>query len=72
MPGLYTLIHERYRNPAGQKSTTVFETDAWFHVEDLMSNFLKKRVVISVSLLGGEGRGVEGEGVLKSSGQSAT
>jgi hypothetical protein len=52
MPGLYTLIHERYRNLPAEQGKIVYETDAWFHVEDLMSNFLKKRVVIAVNTAG--------------------
>ena len=52
MPGLYTLIHERYRNLPNEQNKTVYETDAWFHVEDLASNFLKKRVVIAVNTAG--------------------
>ena len=30
-PGLYTLIHEHYRNPKGQENLPEWETDAWFH-----------------------------------------
>jgi hypothetical protein len=52
LPGLYTLIHERYRNPPSEQGKTVYETDAWFHVEDLVSNFLKKRIVIAVNTMG--------------------
>ncbi|KIZ00054.1 hypothetical protein MNEG_7908 [Monoraphidium neglectum] len=50
--GLYTLIHEHYRNLPGQENLTEFETDTWFHVEDLVSNFLKKRIVITVNTAG--------------------
>jgi len=54
MPGLYTLIHEHYRNTAPEKARNLpeFETDCWFHIEDMMSNFLKKRIVISINTAG--------------------
>jgi hypothetical protein len=39
----------------GQEKLTEFETDCWFHIEDLMSNFLKKRIVISVGACLGRG-----------------
>ncbi|KAI8464077.1 MAG: hypothetical protein J3K34DRAFT_127711 [Monoraphidium minutum] len=53
-PGLYTLIHEHYRNTKAEtaKGLPEWESDAWFHVEDLMSNFLKKRIVISINTAG--------------------
>lgn len=30
----------------------MFETDLWFQVEDMVSNFMKKRIVISINMLG--------------------
>ena len=46
MPGIYTLINERYRNLPSEAAAnkTVFETDAWFHVEDIAQNFWLKRI----------------------------
>lgn len=54
LPAMYTLIHERYRNlPAeAAKNMTVFETQTYFHVEDVISNYLKKRIVISLNIMG--------------------
>jgi hypothetical protein len=51
-PGLYTLIHEHYRNMPKELGKPEFETDVWFYIEDMMSNFLKKRVVISINSVG--------------------
>ena len=53
-PGLYTLIHEHYRNLPEEKAKALpeYETEVWFHVDDLYSNFLKKRIMISINALG--------------------
>lgn len=34
----------------------MFETDLWFQVEDMVSNFMKKRIVISINMMGLQAR----------------
>jgi hypothetical protein len=52
LPGVYTLIHEHYRNTKAEQGLNEWESNAWFFVEDLLSNYLKKRIVITVNQLG--------------------
>ncbi|GBF97094.1 hypothetical protein Rsub_10105 [Raphidocelis subcapitata] len=52
VPGVYTLIHEHYRNTDAEKGKVEYESDAWFHVEDFVTNWYKKRIVISINALG--------------------
>eukprot|EP00775_Hariotina_reticulata_P003867 gene3867-4122_t len=49
---LYTLIHERYRNPSDWKFDRSYETNGWFFVSDPVSNMLKNRFYITMPLLG--------------------
>ena len=49
---LYTLIHERYRNPADWKYDRHYETNGWFFVQDPVGNLLKNRFYITMPLLG--------------------
>ena len=52
MTGLYTLIHERYRQPKSWNSTRRYETNAWFLVKDPVSNILKNRFHVGINNLG--------------------
>lgn len=49
-PGLYTLIHERYRNPPSYPQNKVFETNMWLNVENFQANAIKNRIVTSVDV----------------------
>lgn len=51
-PPLYTLIHERYRNPEGFKGSRHYETNGWFYVADSIMNLARNRYVITMPLLG--------------------
>ena len=52
----------RRSNLPGEENKEVFETDLWFHVEDLVSNFLKKRIVITINMVGMQVRAPAGTG----------
>lgn len=49
---LWTLIHERYRNPAGYTGNRHYETNGWFFVADSIMNLAKNRYVITMPLMG--------------------
>ncbi|KAF8065440.1 F-box protein [Scenedesmus sp. PABB004] len=51
-PPIYTLIHERYRNPEGSTMTRHYETNGWFYVHDSITNLMKNRYVITMPLMG--------------------
>eukprot|EP00775_Hariotina_reticulata_P003868 gene3868-4123_t len=57
VPGLqngniYTLIHERYRNPADWPYNRNYETNGWFFMEDPVQNMMLNRFHITMPILG--------------------